>query len=383
MATGPDASKVSPDVSVVSTAHDLADARLHRTCAALLRAGLRVEVRGLGDPGDAPPGTAAITLGQRAGKVTRLRHACALPFQASGTAVVTFDPDLVPAAILRRWLGRVSRRRRPVVVDVHEDYVALLADRSWARGLPGMAARTLAHSANRLARGADLTVVADAHVPPSRARHRLVVRNLPDPEYLPRPSEPEPEPRAIYIGDVRASRGLRTMIEAVAAAPPWTLDLVGPVSAQDRPWLNEWLAGSPDADRVRVHGRQPPARAWALASGAWAGLVLLADTPAFRAAVPTKLYEYLGCGLAVAATPLPRMAQIVEESGAGRVVTGSEDAAATLRKWLEEPEELRKHRIAARDWAELKLAGPSPYDDLAREITALVRPGGAAPEPAG
>ena len=37
-----------PDVSVVSTGHDVADARLHRICAALLRRGLSVEVVGLG-----------------------------------------------------------------------------------------------------------------------------------------------------------------------------------------------------------------------------------------------------------------------------------------------------------------------------------------------
>ena len=39
-----------PDVSVLSTGHDVADARLHRICAALLRRGLSVEVVGLEDP---------------------------------------------------------------------------------------------------------------------------------------------------------------------------------------------------------------------------------------------------------------------------------------------------------------------------------------------
>jgi len=35
------------------------------------------------------------------------------------------------------------------------------------------------------------------------------------------------------VGDVRASRGLHTMVEAVLAAPPWRLDIVGPVAPGD------------------------------------------------------------------------------------------------------------------------------------------------------
>ncbi|MGR6997932.1 hypothetical protein ACU686_07245 [Yinghuangia aomiensis] len=44
----------SVDISIVSSAHDVADARLHRTAAALLRAGMTVEVIGLGDAPAAP-----------------------------------------------------------------------------------------------------------------------------------------------------------------------------------------------------------------------------------------------------------------------------------------------------------------------------------------
>lgn len=368
--TGPGA---GVDVSVVSTAHDVADARLHRHCAAFVRAGLRVEVIGRGRPADGPPDVTVTTLPRR-GKFGRARDAATLPFRARGRALLTLDPDLVPGATLRR-----RTRGGVLVVDVHEDYLALLADRAWARGPAGLAARLVARGATALTRRADLAVVADEHVPPRTARHRLVVRNLPDPGYLPPPGEPDAEPRAVYIGDVRRSRGLQAMVAAVAAAPPWKLDIIGPVAAADADWLDGWLASAPEADRVRVHGRLAPAAAWALARGAWAGLALLEDTPAFRAAVPTKLYEYLGCGFAVLATPLPRMADLVAESGAGRVVGDPEAASATLRGWFAAPGELAKHRAAAVDWAERHLAGASPYDQLAREVRSLVRPQAGLP----
>ena len=358
------------DVSIISSAHDVADARLHREAAALRRTGLSVEVIGLGDPAGGPAGCQTVSAGGRAGKLARIRRALRLPFQARGRVVFALDPDLVFAG----WLARFGRRpggRRIFVADVHEDYAALLHDRAWAKPLLKAAAQLMVAAAMALTRRADLTVVADEHVPPATARRRLVVRNLPDPAYLPKPSEPGPTPRALYIGDVRRSRGLQAMIAAVEAADPRELDIVGPVHPDDAAWLAQWQASSPAATRVRLHGRLAPDKAWALAEGAWAGLALLEDTPAFRAAIPTKLYEYLGCGLPVVATALPRTAEIIESSGAGAVV-GEQTASGTLRGWLERPADFEAARGAARRWARQHLAGPSPYDTLAREITQLL-----------
>jgi glycosyltransferase involved in cell wall biosynthesis len=101
--------------------------------------------------------------------------------------------------------------------------------------------------------------------------------------------------------------------------------------------------------------------------------VLLDDTPAFREAVPSKLYEYLAVGLAVVATPLPRMAELVTESGAGEVVADPAAASATLRRWSEDYAALEKARQNARKWAAEHLTGASPYDTLAERIRGLAK----------
>ncbi|RZS90217.1 glycosyltransferase involved in cell wall biosynthesis [Motilibacter rhizosphaerae] len=358
------------DVSLVSSGHDVADARLHRLCAALVRAGLAVELRGLGDAADAPPGLVSVVAHPRGSLVRRALDAALLPWRARGRVLLLVDPDPVPSAALARLV-----RRRRLVVDVHEDYARLLADRSWARGLVGRVAQGVVAAATALARRADVTVVADGHVPPLEARDRRVVRNLPDGGYLPAPAPREERPRALHVGDLRRSRGLFAMVEAVAATDDWTLDLVGPVAAADR----DELAGWEDrlGERLRLHGRMPPREAWALAAGAWCGLVLLEDTPAFRDAVPTKLYEFLGCGLAVAATPLPRTAALVEESGAGVLVGSAAELSAALQRWSADPPELDELRGAALRWAQANLYGPSAYDDLAGAIARLAGRGPA------
>jgi glycosyltransferase involved in cell wall biosynthesis len=364
---------VSYDVSVVTSGHDVADARLHRIVAAAVRAGLTVEVLGTGVAAAGPAGC-AIRTWPRAGFARRSMRALTLPWRARGAVLLTLDPDIsVGAEPARR------ARNRRLVVDVHEDYAALLRDRAWAAGLRGRLAGPLVRLATAVAGRADLTVVADEHVPPpeSACRRRLVVRNLPDLRLIGNLAGAvagnRPELRAVYVGDVRRSRGLASMVEAVAAAPGWTLDIVGPVSQEDAGWLRDRLTGSDVAGRVRLHGRQPPEQAWRIAEGASVGLAMLDDTPAFRAAVPTKVYEYLAAGMAVVASPLPRVVALLADSGGGTVVEDAAEAAALLRQWdTDGGAQLAGMQAAAREWSAGHLDGETPFDALARELRVLV-----------
>lgn len=360
-----------PDVAIISSGHDVADARLHKLAGAFRRKGLAVEVRGLGEPSDGPSG-AAVRTSDRGGMGRRAVRAVTLPWTTAAPVIVTLDPDVVPMARLA-----AATRGRKLVVDVHEDYARLLSDRRWARGVLGVGARAVVWLSTRLAAGADVTSVVDDHVPPVTAKRRLVIENRPDLALLAPHDGRSGPPRAVYVGDLRTSRGLFDMVEAVAAAPDWSLDLVGPVAAGDAEPLRARLAADDVAGRVRLHGRLPPAEAWQIAAGAWVGLIMLRDTPAFREAMPTKLYEYLASGLPALTTRLPRQAALVEESGAGEIVDGMHEAAAVLRRWSSTPAELDELSQAAKAWAVQQRAARSPYDRLADEVEKLLRDGGA------
>ncbi|CAB4959696.1 unannotated protein [freshwater metagenome] len=357
-------SRPTYDVSVVTTVRDVADARLHRIVGALADVGLTVEVLGFGTAEGAPPQASAVRIAPRRGAAGRIASSLASPWRARGRVVLVLDPDAVPSAWVRRLAGH------PLVVDLSEDYAALLNDRAWAHGLVGALSRWGARASTALAGRADLTVVADTHVPPMAARNRVVLRNLPYGDYLPPPTAPDPEPRALYIGDLRISRGLFDMIEAVAAAPGWTLDLVGPVSSTEESALTSRLACDDVRGRVRLHGRRPPREAWELARGAWVGFSLLHDTPAFRDAMPSKVFEYLTAGLAVVASPLPRQAELLTASAAGTVVDGPDAATAALRAYVAEPALLEMQRAAAREWAPVE---DEEYSRFAGAVMALAR----------
>jgi glycosyltransferase involved in cell wall biosynthesis len=344
------------DVSIVTSGHDVADARIHRLCAAFTDAGLVVELLGLGDAASAPPGVATrvtprSSMGGRA--TLAVRYAAA----ARGRVLLALDPDSLVTCLV---VGRL--RRRSVVADVHEDYVALVA-------------RVLVAGATWAACRADLAIVADDHVPPTRAGRRLVLRNVPYLGMLPEPSTPEDPPRALYVGDVRESRGLWAMVAAMEAAPAWSLDIVGPVSGADSPRLEDYLLHGPARDRIRTHGRIPPRDAWTLAKGAACGLVLLADTAAFRAAMPSKLYEYAACGLPVIVTDLPRQHDFVQGHGFGAIVPTGEAsgpaAGRVLTAWLADPQAVAAMRERAEAWRAEARTWTAAYEQVAAEVRSL------------
>ncbi len=360
-----------PDVSIVTSGHDVADARIHRLCAALHDAGLAVELHGLG-PAQGAPTEVPTRVRDRPGLAGRALTAVRYAAGARGRVLIALDPDSLLASLVVARL-----RRRAVVADVHEDYAALLADRPWAAGWKGRLAKILVAVATRTARSADLVMVADEHVPPLLGRQRLVLRNLPYPGMLPDATAPDLPPRALYVGDVRGSRGLWAMVEAVEQAPGWSIDIVGQVSALDQPRLTAYLADGPARDRIRVHGRRPPREAWRLAKGAACGLVLLEDTPAFRAALPSKLYEYVASGLPVVVTDLPRQRTFVETHDVGVVVPHGEACAAAvatvLRGWTAEPsglaalrERTGAFRATSDEWHDAYAAAAATVAQLVR-----------------
>lgn len=342
---------------------------MHRTAAALRRAGFDVTVYGLGDSQLGPVGC-RVFADRRRGKVGRFVQALRKPFLPKADVIITIDPETSLSAFL------ATRGRSAWVADVHEDYASLLRDRSWVpRPLLGVLQFGV-HVMNKLIQRADLVLVADQHVPPKVAPNRYVMRNEPDFSFLPRPSPVTDEApwRAIYVGDNRTTRGLRTMVEAVAATAddeqPWSLDLVGPIAAADRPWLEERLE-APDGRWITTHGRQEPKRAWEVAEGADVGLCLLADTPAFADAMPSKVYEYQACGLPTVATPLPRVARLLRRSGAGVLVEDAEETTAALRRFATDARWRAALRSAARDAALAARRDSSTYDEAAARILAV------------
>jgi glycosyltransferase involved in cell wall biosynthesis len=352
-----------PDVAILSVARSDGDARVERLVSAMVELGLNVEVHALAPQVISKPHGRRI-LRTRRGPITRLARALILPFTVSGKVLVVVDPDLFISARLARLV-----RRCLVVCDVFEDYTLVVDDRAWARRrLVRIAARAYARAAHSAARGVDLTLVADDHVPPAEARERLVVRNLP---ILDRsgPIKPMQRPVSAYVGDVRVSRGALEMINGVRATDDWELDIVGPIFRGDR---DEIMAAVADDPRIRLHGRQSPEDSWVIVGHASVGLAPLHETPAYAQSMPTKVYEYANAGMAIISSPLSRPAALIAKHGFGVLAAEADDITATLNHWRARPEELALCRRRAAEWAEATLGGDWPPAIAAARIKTMV-----------
>ena len=78
----------APDVGIITTGHDVADARLHKITAALQNRDLTVELWGLGEAAGGPAG-AVVHAGPRGTMVHRLARTAVLPWRTNAKVVMT------------------------------------------------------------------------------------------------------------------------------------------------------------------------------------------------------------------------------------------------------------------------------------------------------
>jgi glycosyltransferase involved in cell wall biosynthesis len=166
------------------------------------------------------------------------------------------------------------------------------------------------------------------------------------------------------------------MLRTIELAPDWTLDIAGTISPQDLSKVLEWKEKSIASSRVKFHGTLKPQDSWKLAAGAWVGLSLLESTPAFQRAWPTKIGEYLACGIPVITTDLPRPREVIIATKAGATVDYETNeltagqTAGILNSWAENPNEYALVRARAEKQVDTWRSAAS-YDLIATSIAEL------------
>lgn len=360
------------DVSILAAGRDVSNARLQRVMASCVSAGLTIELFSTGNKCDVPEGVVFHTV-SKGSRVMRVTNSFLLPWRARGRVLFTPDPE----GAIAIWMSSTFHKR-PWIVDVREDYRLLIEDRAWARGTAKIVAILVSKLALFASARADITVVVDDWVRPLQGKNRVVVRNAPDIRFLPDVQKADVTPRALYVGDVRGSRGLWSMLRTLELAPEWQLDVVGTISNQDIAQVLTWKESSPAASRVHFHGTLNPQDSWKYASGAWVGLSLLENTPAFQRAWPTKIGEYLACGIPVITTDLPRPRDVIISTRAGATVDfdttelTAGQTAGILNSWAENRDKYAEVRGRAEAQVSTWRSGAS-YDLIAQAIAELMK----------
>lgn len=89
---------------------------------------------------------------------------------------------------------------------------------------------------------------------------------------------------------------------------------------------------------IKFLGKLPHEEALKVVAISDIGLCIIPETPTFLVSSPTKLYEYLSCGIPIIATRIPEIINIIKESNGGKITNFSlESINNTINDILKNP----------------------------------------------
>jgi len=184
-----------------------------------------------------------------------------------------------------------------------------------------------------------------------------------DVDALPPPVETLPEPLVegpfcVYLGTLDRSRQPEVLVDTALRVAQrvsgFRMLIIGGVEApSDRGWLQRYAEEKNAGHCVHFTGRLPAQQGLALARRANVGLSPVPRTELTEVGSPTKVVEYLACGVPVVCNDQPDQAYVVTQSGGGRV-TGfdADEFSDAIIETLREGPAAQARAAQARAWVE-------------------------------
>jgi glycosyltransferase involved in cell wall biosynthesis len=213
-----------------------------------------------------------------------------------------------------------------------------------------------------------------------------------DVDAVPPPADALPEPLrhgpvGVYMGTLDRSRQpellVDTALKVAERVPGFRMLVIGGVEAPaSRGWVQQYAESMNAGHCVHFTGRLPAREALALARRADVGLSPVPRTHLTEVGSPTKVVEYLACGLPVVCNDQPDQALVVNRSGGGRV-TGLDagEFADAIVETLRDAPAARARTAAAKEWVErhrsYRVLGRLVVDTLEAKVAGRRRQGAA------
>lgn len=333
----------------VCNGHTADDSRVfHRTCCELAKAGYEVHLiaRGKGETAYTERGVVIHPLPEPGGRwqrYTRASHVAQLAADLKPDLFHVHEPDLLGSVI-------AGAGSRPVVYDVHESFLDMLAESTWLPTWIKPLARTAWDCWERrlVRRCAGVVTVTETIAKRYAAIHPNVriVANYPAWENIGNLGCDVRDGRTCVIaGALNQDRGLSQAIEALAILRQRDLKvrltLAGPTVSSD--YLKSlWdLAESLGVrEQVEYHGILSKEGALLFQGKADIGLVIYQPLLYCINSLPNKLVECMSLGLPVVFSNFPNYREIAEKTGAGIMVdpTKPEQIADAIESLVRDPD---------------------------------------------
>lgn len=357
------------DVVHVSSAHPYTDNRIHyRECVTLYNSGFEVALIAVSTPTIGPESKVRVFTIPHRKRLQRMlfssAHAVYLAIKTKAPIVHLHDPELIPYIPFFRILGK------KVIYDAHEDLPNQALNKPYLSKLAARIASGASSILLQITRFATLCVAATETIAEKLpSRNVVTVHNYPplrvEEELVTSRSINHRQNQVVYVGGISELRGSIVMMQAMGEniiPKGWRMALAGPSSDSE---LAD-LSAHPGWANVDFYGEVGPEFARNLILESQIGLVVLANTPAYRESLPVKMFEYFAAGLPVIASDFPLWRKLVRDNECGLLVNpGSpHEVALAIRKYAENPELLSRHSENARNLALSKFNWQSEGETL-------------------
>jgi glycosyltransferase involved in cell wall biosynthesis len=285
------------------------------------------------------------------------------------------DPELIPAGLLLRMLGK------KVIYDVHEDVPRHILSKAYLPRWQRRPLACLAELVESIACGYFSGLITVTPTIAERLRRyqpkTILVRNFPRLEEFPPSSRPwsERPPAVAFVGGIRAERGIREMVHAIGLVPSSLNPRL--LLARDKfpKELHDEVATDPGWSRTDDRGSLGRPEIAGLLREARAGLLLFHPQPNNLPSMPHKLFEYMAAGIPVIASDFPVWREIVHKHRCGLLVDPLDPAAIAraIEFILKQPAEAEQMGLNGRLAAELSYSWQNEEQTLFRLYDSLLR----------
>lgn len=253
------------------------------------------------------------------------------------------DPELIPWMLLLKIF-----KQKKIIFDVHENIIGSLTDRDW---IPKPLLHVILNSAKIflpiIMRPFNIIFAERSYsnIYPW-VKDYEVICNFPKTKNFPKRNlEKYPVFSVVYIGGITIPRGVIEMLDALQILQNRNINvdfyLIGKVSLPKNVTL-EKLIEERSLKNVKFYSYTPQPEAMEIIARCHLGLAILHPVANYLISYPTKIFEYMGCGIPFITSDFPLYQQIIDKWQCG-LTTNPQDAkqlADKIEALTKEPEKL-------------------------------------------